>query len=290
MFEMGKEVPLLRFCLILVCATLSCSHLPPTAESQTSFVAFGDAGFGNENQKTLALGVSSFCQKEHCDFVALLGDNFYPSGVKSIFDSKWQSHFEEPFSQIDLSFYAVLGNHDYGGSIQSQIDYTANSTKWKMPQRYYSFIRGPVEFFAIDTQNFDLKQAQWLDEKLKASSSQWKCVYGHHPIFSYGTHGDSTQLKTLLLPILRNRADFYLTGHDHDLQYLVDKGRPHFIVSGATGHPRESKKGPRSVYASHRIGFAHFQFTQNKAVVRFVESTGKEVFEKIVQASCNTTP
>jgi len=193
---------LLRPCLVLfwLMGLGACSHLPKVSKSQTNFVAFGDAGFGNDNQKKLARGVASFCQKEHCDFVALLGDNFYPSGVKSVSDPKWQTHFEEPFSQIELPFYAVLGNHDYGESIQAQIDYTTKSKRWKMPGRYYSFSRGPVEFFAIDTQNFDLKQSQWLDEKLKASSSRWKVVFGHHPIFSNGTHGDSAQLKTLLLP------------------------------------------------------------------------------------------
>ena len=271
-----------RIGLIFILGIAACSQLPTVSQQQTSFVAFGDSGFGNENQRKLAKGIASFCRKDTCDFVALLGDNFYPSGVESVSDPKWQSHFEVPFSEVELPFYAVLGNHDYGGNIQSQLDYSKKSKKWKMPERYYAFTKGPVDFFAIDTQNFDNRQRNWLESKLKASSSLWKVVYGHHPVFSHGTHGDSPELKEKLLPLLKNRVDFYISGHDHDLQYLLDEGRPQFIVSGATGQPRESKRGEKSIFSSHDVGFAYFHFTPTEGKVSFLKASGEKLFEKSV--------
>lgn len=37
--------------MVLVMGLGACSHLPKVSEVQTNFVAFGDSGFGNDNQK-----------------------------------------------------------------------------------------------------------------------------------------------------------------------------------------------------------------------------------------------
>ncbi len=55
------------------------------------------------------------CATDGCDFVQLLGDNIYDSGVGSTSDALWQSNFELPYAELDLPFWVVLGNHDYGG-------------------------------------------------------------------------------------------------------------------------------------------------------------------------------
>ena len=55
-----------------------------------------------------------------------------------------------------------LGNHDYGNSNSTigksrenyQVQYSQISPKWSMPAKYYSFKRGPCEFFFLDT-NFE---------------------------------------------------------------------------------------------------------------------------------------
>ena len=46
----------------------------------------------------------------------LLGDNIYDSGVTSVTDPQWQTKFEIPYMGVNLPFYVVLGNHDYGGN------------------------------------------------------------------------------------------------------------------------------------------------------------------------------
>lgn len=71
------------------------------------------------------------------------GDNFYESGVDSISDDKWQTTFEAIYDApaLQVPWYAVLGNHDYGGSAQAQIDYSKKSRRWTMPDRYFQIDR-----------------------------------------------------------------------------------------------------------------------------------------------------
>ena len=119
----------------------------------------GDTGTGSPGQKTIADAVAAKCKKDGCDFVQLLGDNLYDSGASSVDDPIWQSTSRLPYAAIDLDFYAVLGNHDYGANGagtdfpkgKNEIDYTTKSKKWKMPSAYFHFTKGNVELFALDT-------------------------------------------------------------------------------------------------------------------------------------------
>src|SRR6266705_140231 len=69
------------------------------------------------------------------------------------------------------------------------------------PSPYYTFSAGPAQFFALDTNEVSEAQLLWLDAELKKSSAKWKLVYGHHPIYSDGRHGDSQVLIEKLLPL-----------------------------------------------------------------------------------------
>jgi tartrate-resistant acid phosphatase type 5 len=49
----------------------------------------------------------------------------------------------------------------------------------------------------------------------------WLLVAGHYPVYAQGEHGDTKELMTTLLPLLREfRVDAYLAGHDHISQHL----------------------------------------------------------------------
>lgn len=68
---------------------------------------------------------------------------------------------------------------------------------------------------------------------LTAARPSWLLVAGHYPIFSAGSHGDSTELKTYLLPLLTSYGvDAYLCGHDHVSEHLIHN-HTHFFVAGA---------------------------------------------------------
>ena len=45
--------------------------------------------------------------------------------------------------------------------------------------------------------------SQDLEEALRASAATWKIVVGHHAIRSASSHGDTSELVELLLPVLK---------------------------------------------------------------------------------------
>lgn len=284
-------------CILLFALALSgCIHARPPAPEDvvshvdldskdttqaTGFVFFGDNGTGTPDQYNVANGVKAFCATQLCQFVALLGDNIYPSGVESADDPQLQEKFEKPYKDLNLRFYAALGNHDYRGNIQGEIDYTKKSKKWVMPSRYYRFQVREVAFFVIDSDEFDEVQAKWLDDALAASTAHWKVVYGHHPIWSYGWHGDTAVLKERLLPVLAKRkADFYLCGHEHDQQVLAAEGLIEVVSGGGGQELRGTKMGPRSLYAKQMHGFGHLLIDGSKARLVMTDTNGAELFSR----------
>lgn len=144
-------------------------------------------------------------------FVISVGDNFYEDGVKSVTDPAWRKSFENIYEapSLQIPWHIGLGNHDYRGSVQAQIDYTGTSARWRLPARGYSFQeqtpdKTAVQFFITDTTPLtdfyyqnpltrrgveDQKhrvdaQLAWLDAALARSRAQWKIVVGHHPVYS----------------------------------------------------------------------------------------------------------
>lgn len=265
--------------LVIICL------LSSALKASTGFLFFGDFGINEPDQRAVAKGMETYCGSHtghSCQFVLTLGDNFYPSGVQSVTDSKWKTHFLDIYQKLGLTFYASLGNHDYGGKIQAEIDYTKSGKLWYMPARYYSFSKNDVEFFAIDTETFDEQQQAWLQQKIGASKASWKIAYGHQPIYSYGMHGESNELIKKLLPIIEGKVDFYLSGHDHDLQVLSDHGAPLFVVSGAAAQTRPTKTGARTEFASSELGFAHLQIEKTSAKLEILNKLGDVKFNKTI--------
>ena len=150
-----------------------------------------------------------------------------------------------------------------------------------MPSSYYTFSAGPVQFFALDTQSIAVseRQLRWLDSELARSQARWKVVYGHHPIFSGGAYEDRPDLIAKLLPILRNRADAYICGHDHNLQALRPEGNLHFYIAGGGGAGLyQLRPYDRSVFASSSNGFAVIEADSAQMSISLVDGTGKTLY------------
>ncbi|MBM4316877.1 MAG: hypothetical protein FJ116_05295 [Deltaproteobacteria bacterium] len=243
--------------------------------AETGFLFFGDTGTGSTNQMKVAQAMANFCEDVKCDFVASLGDNFYPSGVTDTRDPLWKTAFEIPYSPLNIPFFALLGNHDYQGNIEAQINYSKKSQQWKMPSQYYTYSKGPVDFFVLDTNKFNKSQREWLAESLDNSKKPWKVVCGHHPIYSFGEHGNSEELKEELLPIIEGKVNFYLSGHDHNKQVIQKKSSNiTFIVSGAASQTSPLNKNRSMVFGSDKLGFAHFLISDKKATLMVLDRNG----------------
>jgi tartrate-resistant acid phosphatase type 5 len=258
----------LHIVLMALVAHFVCTAHADTDQNQQELgiVLLGDQGKNNDGQRSVSNALTRFCSKEQCDAVLLLGDNIYSSGVRSVRDRKFETHFEQHYRDLEIPFWAVLGNHDYGyglarGNVQAQIDYSKRSTKWRMPARYYQFNIGRIEFIAIDSIALpkDSAQQEWLKQKLANEKTGHRVVFGHYPIHSSGMHGDNAFMSSQVAPLLCGTADIYAAGHDHHLEHAVTDCGVVQIVSGAGAETRPVQRNQKSKFAKASLGFTYLR-------------------------------
>jgi len=277
-----------------------------------TFLTLGDFGSRTPLREANVKMMLEFTKQNKVDAVLSLGDNFYNYGVRSVHDPQWQD-YENTFHPIQCPFYAILGNHDYLGSIKAQIEYASfnTNTYWKLPFRYYdkTFVSNgfSVHVFFLDTftlcphesrmnsiamgmHHFDdlfgqkeWEQYRWLERNLEKSTSTWKIVVGHYPVFSNGHHGNTDDLVQDLFPILKkHKVDFYVCGHDHDLEFMR-KDDINFIVSGTGCSSNPVSLSHQTIYASDSttFGFHMMQFTKEFVRFGFITNQGTQMWYSI---------
>lgn len=222
--------------------TTTTSHLPlpegaPPAGT-VRFAAFGDMGTGDEKQLAIARLLGEFQQQRPYDTVLMLGDNIYPDGNPRDLPAK----FERPYAELlqqGINFYAVLGNHDVRKGRQAQINYQPFNMGGRA---YYSFVKGEglVEFFGLDTTDYDEAQAQWFESALRESKAQWKIAFFHHPLYSSAdAHGSDLKLRARIEPLLvKYGVAAAFSGHDHTYERTTPQQGVQYFVSGAGGKLR----------------------------------------------------
>ncbi|MEZ4294286.1 MAG: metallophosphoesterase [Polyangiaceae bacterium] len=297
-----------------------------TTETTTSappvlrIIAMGDGGEGNDTQYKVAAAVKSLCDaKGGCDFALYLGDNIYNSGASDPGDSQFQTKFEAPYLDLDFRFYVALGNHDYGGNgagfefwkAEAQVEYSAVSMKWTMPERFYFFSTpadagpagGPVAtFFGLDTNAImwtgDSDQLAWLQNEIAASPAGWKIGFGHHPYVSNGQHGNAGEYEGIPgIPVTSGKSvkdfmddgicgkvDIYLSGHDHNRQWLKPTCGTEFIVTGTAAKTTDlvGQGTPTFFETDQKGGFLYIELTPEAFTGTFYDEDGVEEFTRTV--------
>ena len=241
------------------------------------FVALGDVGTGNRGQYAVAQTMNSYFQQHPFSLILLTGDNIYPNGEIE----KIGAAFESPYRflrQRAVPFYAVLGNHDVRtNNGADEIRYPGLN----MQGRYYTFSKGPVQFFALDTnkQAAWKEQLIWLEENLARSPATWKIVFGHHPVYSSGVHGDTPRLKELPSLFSRYRVQLYLSGHDHNYERTQPLQGTTYLVCGAGAQTRPVGSSDWTAYAKARLSFAAIEVYPNRLEVAGIGRNG-QVFDR----------
>jgi len=258
--------------------------LKPAGGSVRALV-FGDFGQGTEAQRRVAAAMLRAHRERAFDFGITVGDNFYPRGMESPSDPRWQTQWEELYSPLGIEFYPSLGNHDWVNhdSVAAELLYAARSRSWRIPAPYYTFTAGPVQFFAVDTDEISEAQAAWLREGLEKSGATWKVVYGHHPVFVSHVWGPTytEEMRRVLWPLIKGRADLYLSGHHHSLQHLRSpEDATHFVTSGGGGagpYPVD-EKNPLALFARQTNGFTTLEATERELTFKHFGEDGRELY------------
>lgn len=267
-----------------------------------NFFVISDWGWnGFKDQQIVADQMGLQADKIHPQFIVSCGDNFQVAGVASTQDPLWTNSFENVYKNLSLmvDWYPVLGNHDYKGNTQAEIDYSKISRRWKMKDHYYTkvtkvndsisallvFLDTPPlidEYYEKggypDVEKQDsAQQIKWLNDVLANSKEQWKIVFGHHPVYSASkTHGDTPDMIRKVKPLLEKyHAQFYFCGHDHDFQHLREKGKDvEYVVTGTGGEPRPSYRNELSLFSNSTAGFSEVSFHADSIRVTFMGANG----------------
>lgn len=296
-------------------ATLA--SLPPLRAApldSTNFLVVGDWGRqGTNHQREVAvqMGKSAAALGSRC--VVSVGDNFYEDGVASTADPQWRSSFEGIYTapSLQIPWYVALGNHDYRGSPQAQLDYTRKSSRWRMPDRYFKVsgagIGAPhLDLFFIDTSPLVHKyreevegaiaanvvsqdieaQTRWLDRELGVSEAPWKLVIGHHTLRSGGSkHGETEEVIELIEPLLqKHRVQAYINGHDHDLQHIRRDGVD-YVCTGAGSEVRPVRSVTGTLFCAARSGFTSLTSSAESLDLEFRDYTGATLYKSSVPHS-----
>jgi hypothetical protein len=245
----------------------------PDRRGNVRVLAFGDFGDGSGRQRAMAEAMQRYHAKKPFTFAVTVGDNFYPTGMSGPEDPRWDRDFKRLYGPMHIVFYPSLGNHDWyqTDSPAAEVLHSRDEPLWQLPATRYTFVAGPVQFFAIDTNVITRAELDWLDREVGKSTARWKIVYGHHPAYSDGRHGGDPAVHDTVLPLLRNRVDVYLCGHEHDLQHLAPDGGVQFaIVGGGGAEPRPVSPGPRSLFAASKNGFGVIEASKSTLTVTYV--------------------
>jgi len=217
--------------------------LPVRADS-VKFGVIGDSGTGGSAQYQIGEGLVAARSHFPFEFVIMLGDNMYGSERPQDFEQKFTRPYK-PLLDAKVEFYAALGNHDDPNQRYFK-PFNMNG------ERHYTFKKGPVRFFVLDSNYLDKPQLAWFERELAASNEKWKIAYFHHPLYSSGArHGSEVDLRILLEPLfLKYGVSIVFAGHEHFYERLRPQKGVYYFTSGAAGKLRRGNIRPGELTAA----------------------------------------
>ncbi|MCU0456408.1 MAG: metallophosphoesterase [Bacteroidales bacterium] len=298
------------FFLALIMAGMPLAAQTVTTElpgsSSLNFIVISDHGRnGHSNQKEVAEMMGEVADDASIRFVVTGGDNFQTAGVQSVSDPLWWFSHENLYTHpsLNVDWYPALGNHDHGGNIQAQIDYSNISRRWKMPAPYYTLVKtrndvsirliildtySMVEGFGSPDEKYTpeaaRKQVSWADSVLSAEKEDWVILLGHHPVYSaHPSRQNTEELVEYLLPVMKKHdVDFFIGAHDHIFQHLKDStGIIDYFVNTAGSSVRPAATNTMTQFTASSPGFSIVSATKTDLSMYFINIEGKVIYKYV---------
>lgn len=235
---------LLAVVTLVLSASRGADFAFPLQANSVRLAAIGDMGTGEQPQIDVAQQMVKSRAGFPFEFVIMLGDNLYTGSAPSDFDKD----FAIPYKALldaGVQFYAALGNHD------------ATNERFYKPfnmngANYYTYKKGNVRFFVLDSNYMDPKQRAWIETELRGTGNgDWKICYFHHPLYSSARfHGPATDLRKTLEPLfVKYGVDVVLAGHEHVYERVRPQQGIYYFTEGASGSLRPGDLAPSAITA-----------------------------------------
>ena len=263
---------------------------------------------GYYEQKPIAELMGKMGEEIGPEAVIAAGDVHHFEGVISTQDPLWMTNYELIYSHPELmiSWFPVLGNHEYRGSTQAVLDYRNVSRRWEIGGRYYTKVYDDngvsIRLVLIDTtplinryhhdstypdvdsQDIDA-QLKWIDETLNAAKEDWVIVVGHHPMYAQTKKDEIEQkdMQSRLLPILQRYKDkvaMYVCGHIHNFQH-IRRGNDgiDYVVNTSASLARKVSATEGTVFCSPSEGFSVVSATKQQLNLYMIDKTGNVIHQ-----------
>jgi hypothetical protein len=252
----------------------------PLKEGSTRFMVVGDTGTGAKEQYELAAVMLRYWQSFPFEFALMMGDNLYGTEKAEDYKRKFETAYR-PLLDNKVKFYATLGNHDESNE-RFYEHFNMNG------EEYYNFKKGNISFYSLNSNYMDKKQLTWLEEKLKADTSDWKVAFFHHPPYSSGgKHGSSTGLREVVEPLfLKYGVNVVLAGHEHFYERIKPQKGIYYFISGAGGKLREGDVKDRSPLTEKAfdtdLSFMLFETVKDEMYFQVISRAGATVDSGVI--------
>lgn len=271
------------FALLLALALCSgCGPGPGAEPIAFSLLAIGDAGAPPQaavdyaRMREVARAMADEDIERPVDALVFLGDNFYPSGLRSAeLAERISANLTQPFCRFiepgpqlaptdptcdrapaAVPILAVLGNHDYhsdespGLQRDTVPEFIAN---WHMPQGLVATREFPagVSLILFDAEAIAAgADVGPLVDALRGSVGPWRILVGHRPIATLGSaderESQASYSAAIRGALTRSGVDvqLVLAGHEHRLAILqMQAPAPALHAISGGGSERRKRRG-----------------------------------------------
>lgn len=274
-----------------------------TINAKINFAVIGDYGKDNSDEQKVA----ALVDRNNPEFIITVGDNNYRDGCMSTIDDNIGKYFQKYIYNYKgkygkgsktQRFYPSLGNHDWraqeecpeegGLPYELYFDLPGN-------ERYYDFVKGPVHFFALDSDwrepdgnQMNSKQYRWFKETIGKSKSPIKIAFFHHPPYSSGEHGNESDMQWDFAAL---GVDLVLAGHDHMYERIERDGITYVVngLGGASIYQFEDKVEGSKITYNEKHGAVFIEATENTVTAKLINADDETIDEFVIKKKSDTT-
>jgi len=189
----------------------------PTQAKTFSFIYLGDAQNGLDEWGQLLKKSIEKCPD--CSFILMAGDLVNRGNERDDWDAFFH-YADNVFAQYPI--VPTIGNHEYKSNPllpKMYLDYFVlpQNGPTNIPSEFcYSFKYLNTQFIILNANHNPEQQVSWLQQQLSGSSSLWKFLLFHQPLYSAAPKRDNKHLKNAWLPLIdQYHVDIVFQGHDH---------------------------------------------------------------------------